>query len=85
MPKSLNEMYPIPVRLKKAEVTISSFCMEKYVSQWRGSNGKWNISRAKTNWIYKLGSHVPHGLNADLFIIKQLMSPPPQIHHHLSF
>lgn len=39
--------------------------VENYVPHWRGSNGRWNISRAETNWIYKLGSHVPNGLNAE--------------------
>lgn len=42
--------------------------LEKYVPHCRGSNGKLNISRAETNWIYKLCSHVPRGLNVGLNI-----------------
>lgn len=39
--------------------------IEKYIPHWRGSNGKRTISRAETNWIYRLGSHAPSGLNIE--------------------
>lgn len=39
--------------------------IEKYVPHWRGSNGKRTISRSETNWIFRLGSHAPNGLNIE--------------------
>lgn len=44
---------------------ITFVALEKYIPHWRGSNGKRNISRAETNWIFRLGYHIPGGLNVE--------------------